>query len=94
MKAKDLNTRLRNIGFKKDNASKVWRNSAGVTVSFPTFDTVKVEFGVSATLWRQTDITIKDGYVNVKRAKTECLKFNRCGGGQVRYVPCLRIPEA
>lgn len=89
MKIEKLKTRLKHIGFAEDKDRKVWNNRAGLTVSFPTVDTVKVEAGVNATLWRLPDITIKDGYVNAKKSKTECLKYNRCGGGRMRYVPCL-----
>lgn len=82
MKIEKLKTRLKHIGFAEDKDRKVWNNRAGLTVSFPTVDTVKVEAGVNATLWRLPDITIKDGYVNAKKSKTECLKYNRCGGGE------------
>ena len=89
MKIEKLKTRLKYIGFAEDKDRKVWSNRAGLAVSFPTVDTVKVEAGVNATLWRLPDITIKDGYVNAKKSKTECLKYKQCGGGRVRYVSCL-----
>lgn len=80
MKIEKLKTRLKHIGFAENKDRKVWSNRAGLTVSFPTVDTVNVESGVNATLWRLSDITVKDGYVNAKKSKTECLKYNRCGG--------------
>ena len=93
MKLETLKTRLQNIGFRKDRDAEVWRNNTGKSVSFLSDDVIRVESGSNVTLCRVSDIVIRNGYVNVKKAKAECLKYYLCGEGKCDMCLVYEFPK-